>query len=505
MTRSVAIIGGGATGLAAAYQLKRAQDAGADITFALFERDSYLGGKVAGEIVPDPITGEPFIVDGGPDCYSSFKPAAMRIARAAGIGDQRIPSNEARKAVYIWRDGKMHRLPDGFTMFVPTKIAPVFETELLTEQGKREIWRDLTELAAPREEGVRYDESLESFVLRRFGREVLDYLAEPFLGGVHASDPKSMSLAATFPMYLDMEARHGSVIRGTALGAAARERAAAGKPKDPNNTVFSSFRLGMHQLTDAMADAAGREHLHTENGVRSITRGDAQNGTYRIELESGEVRAFDAVVIATESNHGATLSAGIDTDLSEALAGIPNITSATCSIAFKADEVGMEHDGFGVLIPAVEKRDLLAATWSSTKWSNRAPEGRVLVRGFIGTPHNQEIMEKSDEELTEIVLRELREVMGISPDAEPLFSRFYRWTLGMSQYTMGHLDRVETIEARCSEIPGVGVGGGCLRGVGVPNCIESGEAAARKVLGDLGYADVAETLRAECATPARPN
>ena len=487
MTARVLIIGGGVTGLAAAYQMRRAQDEGADITFELHERDWYLGGKVAGEIVPDPETGEPFIVDGGPDCYSSFKPAAMRVARMAGIGDQRVPSNEAKKAVYIWRDGQMHRLPEGFIMFVPTQIAPVFETELLTEQGKSEIWRDLSVPAPERQEGVRHDESLESFVLRRFGREVLDYLAEPFLGGVHASEPATMSLAATFPMYLDMEARHGSVIRGTSLGVAARERAAAGKPKDPNNTVFSSFRLGMHQLTDAIADAAGRENLHANSGVAAVRASRDGAPRYHVEFENGQRAEFDAVVFATESNHGATLTADVDSELSRALAGIPNITSATCSFAFKADEVGLEKDGFGVLIPAIEKRDLLAATWSSTKWCNRAPEGRVLIRGFIGTPHNQDVMQKSDEGLTGIVLSELRTVMGIDENAKPLFSRFYRWTMGMAQYTMGHLDRVETIEARTAVIPGVAVGGGCLRGVGVPNCIESGEAAARKVLGDLGF------------------
>lgn len=488
MTTHIAIIGGGATGLGAAFLLKRAADSGADVSFSLYEKDARLGGKVAGEIVPDPETGEPFVVDGGPDCFSSHKPAAMRIARLAGIGDQRLPSNEARKAVYLFRGDKIHPLPDGFSMFVPTKLAPLFETEYLTEQGKQEMLRDLT---APKKElvaGERNDETLESFIVRRFGREVLDYVAEPFVGGVHASAPESMSLAASFPMYLDMEQKYGSVIRGTVLGVAARERAAAGKPKDPNNTVFSSFKGGVHQLTDAMADAAGRENLHVGVGVVHVDVVKSSGGgqTYSLMLSNGDVVSADGVIFATESHAGARLMADVDAELAANCGAIPNLTSATCSFAFKADEVGLTHDGFGILVPAVENRNLLAATWSSTKWSNRAPEGRVLIRGFIGTPHNQHVMEKSDEELTAIVLQELVEVMGVSPEAKPLFSRFYRWTLGMSQYTMGHLDRVEFIEQRAAETHGLALGGGCFRGVGVPNCIESGERAAIKIMADYG-------------------
>lgn len=492
MSPRIAIIGGGATGLAAAYRLRRVLDAhraadpsgASPFEFDLFERDGYLGGKVAGEVVADPETGEPFIVDGGPDCYSAHKPAAMRLATLAGVAERRLPSNEDRKGTFVWRNGVAHPLPDGFSMFVPTKLAPVFESELLSEDGKREIWRDLAEPAREWAPDERVDESLESFVVRRFGREVLDYLAEPFLGGVHASDPATMSLAATFPMYLDMERRSGSVIRATSLAVAARERAQAGKPKDPNSTVFATFRGGMHELTDAIARAAGTECLHTGTGVARIEPAEAG---YRIELENGEELSYDAVIVATESNHAATLTSGIDSALSAALAGIPNISSATCTAAFRAEDVTVPERGFGVLVPAVEERALLAATYSSTKWSNRAPEGRVLLRGFIGTPHNQEIMERSDGELVEIVLNEMRAVLGVRDGAAPLFTRFYRWTNGMAQYTMGHLDRVEAIEARENAIDGLAVAGGCLRGVGVPNCFESGERAADKVLGDLGF------------------
>lgn len=496
------IVGGGATGLGAAFLLKRAQEAGHDFTWELLERDNRLGGKVAGEIVNDPETGEPFIIDGGPDCFTARKPAAMRVARLAGIGDQRLPSNEDFKGTFIWREGKKHPLPAGFSMFVPTQLEPVFETELLSEEGKREIFRDLTEPKKVVPEGERNDETLESFIVRRFGREVLDYLAEPFIGGVHASAPESMSLAASFPMYLDLEQKYGSVIRGITEMMAARAKASssAGQSGQPvtqptpkaavpgvsshpaqRQTLFATFNQGLHQLTDAMADAAGRDRLLTGVSVEEVVN---QDEGYLIRTNDGREIYADGLIVTTESYAAAEILKTVAPEMAEAYAGIPNLTSSTCSFAFKREDVDLPEKGFGLLVPAVEERALLAATWSSTKWTNRAPEGRVLIRGFCGTPHNQELMEKSDEELTQIVLDELREMMDIHPGAQPLFSRFYRWHLGMSQYTMGHLDRVETIERVAAVTKGLGSGGGCLRGVGVPNCIEAGERAAMKVLAD---------------------
>lgn len=489
MTLHVAIIGGGATGLGAAYLLERARQAGEDVRYDLYEKDIRTGGKVAGEIVPDPETGEPYIIDGGPDCFTARKPAAMRVAGLMGMADQKLGSQEKRKGTYIWRGDRKHRLPQGFSMFVPTELGPVFETSLLSEEGKREILRDL--IVPPREAHPDDDESLESFIVRRFGREVLDYLAEPFIGGVHASAPETMSLRATFPTYLDMEEKYGSVIRGTVESKLARERAAAARPSDPDAprpTIFATFNQGLHQLTDGMRAQLVDSQVHTDCAIKAIDFVNGHNSEcgYLLTFENGSSQKVDAVVVATESYAAAQLCEQLSPKMAKAYAGIPNLTSSTCSFAFKAEDVNVPQEGFGTLVPAVENRALLAATWSSTKWENRAPEGRVLIRGFAGTPHNQELMEKSDEELTDIILEELREIMDIKPDTRPLFSRFYRWTKGMSQYTMGHVGRVETIEQVCADTQGLAAGGGCFRGVGVPNCIESGERAALKVLADYG-------------------
>ncbi len=514
MTQHIVIIGGGAAGLGAAYALKAAQKAGADITFDVFEQDKRFGGKVSGETVPDPETGEPWLIDGGPDCFSAYKPAPSRIATELGFIDDLLPADDSRKGTYICRDGRPLHLPQGFSMFIPTELAPLFETELLSEQGKKEA---LSELFVPPKElapGEFNDESLESFIMRRFGREILDYFAEPFIGGVHAGDPKTMSLAASFPQYLEMEQKYGSLIKGTVLTKAARERAQAAHPDRKPVPVFATFTGGLQELTDALQHAIGTEHLHANRRTVSLEFADVAAGGasgYSVCFEQlepqiadplaahpGDVdphpplvigterHTADAVIIATESFAAAPLIRAIDAEVADCYAAIPASSSATASFAFDEAELNLGIDGFGLLVPEAEQRNLLALTFSSFKWKGHAPKGRVLLRGFIGTPLNQKIMEKSDAELEDIILGEIRDILDISPEARPLFTRFYRWTRGMSQYTLGHIERVQTIEEHVARIAGLGVAGGCFHGIGVPNCIDSGEAAAKKVLTDLG-------------------
>jgi oxygen-dependent protoporphyrinogen oxidase len=327
------------------------------------------------------------------------------------------------------------------------------------------------------------EETLESFVVRRMGRECLDRLAEPLVGGVHASDPAKMSLAATFPRLLAMEQAHRSLI---AAFVESRKKVAEMRkkyPPDPKNprTFFTSFKGGMQQLTDAMADAAGRDNARTGVQATSILKED---GRWRVDLSDGTAIVADGVVIATEGWAAAELLGPIDGKIGDALSEIPHSSSATVSLAFDEATVGVDMNAFGVLCPLVEGRSIMAATFSSTKWPGRAPKGRVLFRGFVGGPHNQAIMERTDNELVEIVLSELRAIVGVK--GEPLLSRVYRWNAGMPQYTIGHLDRVALLGERLADIPGLGVGGGSYTGVGVPNCIESGEAAVSKVCADLG-------------------
>jgi oxygen-dependent protoporphyrinogen oxidase len=221
-------------------------------------------------------------------------------------------------------------------------------------------------------------------------------------------------------------------------------------------------------------------------GVAVTALRRTHDGAWSASLSDGSTVDGDAVILATESWAAEPLVRAHDEGIADALADIPASSSATISIAFNEDEVGFDLNAFGVLCPLVEGRALMAATYSSTKWPGRAPPGKVLLRGFVGGPHNQEIVKRSDEELVQTVLTEFCDLLGLNPFAKPLFSRVFRWHLGMPQYTLGHLERVGRIDDRCVRIPGLAIAGGSYRGVGIPNCIESGERAVSKVLGEWG-------------------
>jgi len=484
--KKIIIIGSGVAGLGAAYKVRRAADAGNDVAFTLYEKADAIGGKVATEHVE--VDGERFIVDGGPDCFLTEKPAIHRIAKLLGIFENEHPSDDSRKKTLILSRGRLYEMPDGVMMFAPTKFVPFATTGLFSWPGKFRMAMDLFIPAKQVPEGELNDETLESFVVRRMGRECLDRLAEPLVGGVHASDPAVMSLAATFPRLLEMEQKHGSLMRGF-LDARKKveemKRKYPPKPGAKPRTFMTTFDQGMRTLIDAMAEGAGRENIVTGVGVEQLRRaGDAR---WSVTLSDGTVDEADAVIVATESWAAEKLVRPVDAEISDALAEIPSSSSATVSLAFDEADIGdLDMNAFGVLCPLVENRPLLAITYSSTKWAGRAPKGKVLLRGFVGGPRNQAIMEKSDAELVEIVLAQLRSIIGLPQSAKPLFSRVFRWHLGMPQYTLGHLDRVETIEQRSASIPGLALAGGGYRGVGLPNCIESGERGVSKVLGEWG-------------------
>jgi oxygen-dependent protoporphyrinogen oxidase len=488
--KRIIIIGGGVAGLGAAYKVARARSEGHDVEFVLLEKEPRLGGKICTEIVPDPSGEGSFIVDGGPDCFLTEKLACHRIAKLTGIFDDELPTDESRKRTWILSRGKLHQMPDGIFMFAPTKFLPFATTGLFSWPGKIRMALDL--LIPPKKvaPGELNDETLESFVVRRMGRECLDRLAEPLVGGVHASDPSRMSLAATFPRLLDMEQKYGSLMKGFLAARRKVEemrRKYPPKPGEKPRTFFTSFLKGMQELTDHMADAAGRGRMQTGMAVAGLRRTDG--GAWNALLSDGiTVVDGDAVIIATESWAAEPLIRPHDEVIADALAGIPGSSSATVSLAFNENEVGFDLNAFGVLCPLVEGRALMAATYSSTKWRGRTPAGKVLLRGFVGGPHNQKIVYRSDEELVQTVLAEFRSIVGLSPHAKPLFSRVFRWHLGMPQYTLGHLDRIARIDDRCARIPGLAVAGGSYRGVGVPNCIESGEQAVSKILGEWGIA-----------------
>jgi protoporphyrinogen/coproporphyrinogen III oxidase len=496
MTTKVIIIGAGVAGLGAAMKVRRAADAGQDVDFVLIERDPRVGGKIAGELVDD--EHGHWIVDGGPDSFLTMKPAIHRIAKLCGIDGDKMPTDESRKLTRILKNGKLYPMPDGVMQFAPTKFVPFATTGLFSWPGKIRAGMDLFIPKKKLAPGEFNDETLEHFIVRRMGREILDRLAEPLVGGVHGSNPGEMSLAATFPNLLEMEQKYGNMIRGFLAQRRMAEEMKKKHPPDPKNpkTFFTAFTGGMHELTDAMADTAGRDKIRLGVAVTALSR--SEDGKWTATLSDGTVETGDGVIVAVESWAAAPLMRSIDEEIADKLAAIPWGSSATISYAWDEAELNIDTNAFGVLCPAAERSALLAMTYSSTKWPGRAPKGKVLLRAFVGGPNNQTIMQKSDEELAVIVDKELRKLLGIKPEVKPLWTRFYRWQDSMPQYTMGHLDRVDFIEQREKTIPGLALAGGSFRGVGLPNCIESGEKGVTKILGEHGI-----TLAEDTAVPEK--
>ncbi len=499
--KKVIIIGAGAAGLGAALKVRRAAQAGHEVDCVVIEKSGRIGGKLASDVVEDPHGAGTYIVDGGSDAFISGKPAIPRIAKLLGIESEMTPALEENKRTLIVKGRRLVEMPDGIMMFAPTKLMPFVTTRLFSWAGKLRMGLDLLlprrERWADGERPQDHDETLESLIVRRMGRECLDRLAEPLVGGVHASDPKQMSVAATFPNFLEMEQQYGSLVRGML---AARKKAEEmrkkypPKPGEKPKAFFNTFRRGMQQLTDAMAEAVGTERIMLDAMVEGVER--AGDGTWRVTLGDGRTIDGDALIVATEIWASETLVRAVDERIADLLATVVCTSSATVPMAFAADDFPADTRWHGILSPTIENRPLLAVTLSSSKWPERTPKGRVLLRGFVGGPHNQRFLERSDEELIETVRSQVVDLLGMKPDTRPVFATVYRWDRGMPQYTLGHLDRVDEIERLTAENPTLGLAGGAFRGVGIPNCIESGERAVDKVLGDLGVDYTEETAAA---------
>jgi oxygen-dependent protoporphyrinogen oxidase len=489
--KQIVIVGGGIAGLGAAYKVRRAADAGCDVSFTLVEKDDRLGGKIFTDIAQDP-DGGTYIADGGSDAFLTDKTAVHRVAKMLGIFDEETGTLDDVKKTFIVKDGRLVEMPDGIMMFAPTKLVPMATTSLYSWPAKLRMALDLVIPRkvrwAPGETAQDHDETLQSFVVRRMGQECLDRLAEPLIGGVNGSDPADMSLAATYPMLLEMEQKHGSLVRGFLEQRRKVEEMKKKYPPKPGGkrrTFFSSFRLGLQYVTDRMAEAAGRDHMRTGTAATALAR---EGERWRVTLSTGEELVADAVIVAAEAWATESLLREAEPAIAELVGTIPCSSSATVILAFDEADCPFDKAWHGILTPAVEKRSLTGVSLMSSKWPDRAPAGRVLLRGFLGGPRDQAVLEKSDDELIELARTQMVALIGVKPDARPRYAKIFRWEGGMPQYTLGHLDRVDEIERLQAAVPGLALAGNAYRGVGVPNALESGERAVTKVLADFGMA-----------------
>jgi oxygen-dependent protoporphyrinogen oxidase len=457
MTRTV-VVGGGLAGLTAAHRLlERAPDD--DVT--VLEGAERPGG-ILGTVERDG-----FVVETGPDSILSEKTAAIELAERLGIADRLVRTHDAHRGAYVVWKGRLVRVPEGFSLMAPTRWGAWARTPIVSFWGKL---RAALETVVPRARGG--EESLARFVERRFGREVLDRLAQPLVGGIYGGDPERLSLEATMPRFVEMERAHGSVIRGMR---ARRRRATEQAASGARYGLFVAFDRGMQVLVDALAERLG-ERLRTATPVEGLERRD---GGWTVRA-GGERFEADRVVLALPAWRAAALVAPHHARLADALDAIPYGSAATVTFAWPREAVPHPMDAFGFVVPSVERRSILAATFSSVKWPGRAPAGEVLLRVFIGGAHAPDAADLDDETLVALARRELRALMGI--EAAPRFSLVARYRRCMPQYQLGHRARADAIEAMQRELPGLRLAGNAYRGVGIPDTIRYAETVADELL-----------------------
>ena len=459
------VIGGGIAGLAAAHRaVELARESGRTSDLTLIEARDRLGGTIQTERV------DGFTVETGPDSFLSEKPWALALCRRLGVEDQLIRTDDRYRKVFVWRAGRLHPLPDGFQLLAPTRFAPFATSGLFSWPGKLRMAMDLV---LPRG-GTGDDESLGAFVRRRLGAEALERVAQPLVAGIYTADPDELSLAATMPRFLELERRERSLILG--LWRAAKKAPLPGT-SGARWSLFVTFKNGMQQMVDTLAARLPDSAVQLKTRVTGIERAGAG---WRVGVGGGGFEA-DAVIVAAESHGAARLLRYVDPQITTLLGDIPYASSATVSLGYRREDVPHALDAFGFVVPRTEGRALLAATFSSVKYPGRAPDGFVLIRCFLGGALDAAMLDRGDAELIAQAREELRAALGLT--ATPVLTRLARHPASMPQYLVGHLARVEAIEHRVASLPGLVLAGGAYRGVGIADCVRSGEAAAEAALG----------------------
>jgi protoporphyrinogen/coproporphyrinogen III oxidase len=450
--RSAIVVGGGISGLSAAYYLTRA---GVPVT--LIEKEPRLGGVMQTDFV------QGCTLELGPDSFLAAKPWALELIRDLGLAADLISSNDHMRKSYILRRGRLVPLPDGLMMVVPTKVMPLLASPLLGWGTK--IRMGLEWFRRPRPTPA--DRSVAGFLRDHYGQEAVDYLGEPLLSGVYGGDPAELSVASVLPRFAEMEAKYGSLTRGVL----AQRNVARRKAHGAGGPLFQSLKGGLAAMADAIVRAAG-ERLSVRRGVADALERTA--GGWRVRMD-GEWRETGHVVLACRAYQSAELLRALAPEMAELLAAIPYTSSMTLALGYRRADVKHPLNGFGFLVPKAERGLLLGCTWLGTKFPHRVPDDKAVLRCFMAG----DSLNLGDDDVVSGARAEILRIMGV--DAEPIFANIARWPRSMAQYTVGHGPRVERIEALAAGLPRLHLAGSAYHGIGVPDCIHSGKRAAEGI------------------------
>ena len=451
---SVAVIGGGISGLTAAYELVKA-----GIACTIVDPMPVLGGVIRTEHAGGSL------IEAGPDSFLAQKPWALELIKELGLGDQVIGSNDERRRTFVLRNGRLIQLPEGLQFMAPTRIAPVLKSPLLSIGAKLRMAAELLR----RPSGERPDRSVAEFVTDHYGSEVNEYLAQPMLAGVYGAEPEALSVNAVLPRFVELETRYGSLSRGLMAG-----MKKARSTNGPRSSLFLSLRGGMQTLTDALASQIAGQTKRVQGKALELER---TNNRWTVQLEDSSIEA-DAVILALPAYESARLLAPIDSELFRLLNSIPYGSSITVGLVYERPAFTHPLNGFGFLVPRAEGRLLAACTWVGTKFDGRTPEHRPLLRAFISGSKALERMSRAPEELAREMDAELKGLMQFS--ADPVEWRTAAWDRSMAQYPVGHAKIVAEIRAREATIPGLSLIGNAYAGIGIPDCIRLARDAVRR-------------------------
>ena len=444
MRHKALIIGGGISGLSAAYYLSKA-----GIRPTLLERNPRVGGVIQTSVQQD------CVLEEGPDGFMAAKPWAMNLVRELGLADQVIGSNDHSRVTYIVRNGKLIPMPEGLMMMVPTKILPLVETRLLSWGAK--IRMGLEIFRQPR--GPQPDRSVYEFLLDHYGQESIDYLAEPLLAGVYGGDPREMSVNSVLARFVELEAKYGSLTRGVL---------AAPRPKNPGGSFLQTLKGGLGDLIDALRPSADVVQADVETVAQTADG-------FRVRA-NGDWLEAEHVVVATPAGDAARVLESLQPEVYRLLAEIPYTTSITLALGYRKNTFDHPLQGHGFLVPKKERKHIFGCTWVGNKFDHRVPANMVVLRCFLGG----EAMPLTDEALVDAARSDLHQIMGL--EAVPVFHNIARWPNSMAQYTVGHEKRVARIEELVSRIPGLYLAGNAYHGIGIPDCVRMGQEAASKII-----------------------
>jgi oxygen-dependent protoporphyrinogen oxidase len=474
------IIGGGIAGLSAAYYATKNLP-NAEIT--LIEVDSRWGGKISTDRVT--FDDGQFIIEGGPDTFLASKPWGVALCKELGIGDRLHGTNPNNKNTYVLNRNRLLPLPEGLAMMIPSDIPSILRSRLISWTGKARMGLDFLQPA----KHLNGDESLGTFVSRRLGREAYENLIEPLMSGIYAGDGDQLSLASTFPYLRDLEVKHGSLARGAIE--MRKKMNASGQKVQGSRSAFLTPTTGLAEIVEALVAylQSRKVDMRLNTRVTSITR-HLSPDAWNLILNTGSL-ITDSLILATPAPISGKLLA-FDQDLSSMLQSIPYASTATVSLAYRQSDLHRPLDGYGYVIPRREGRKALACTWTSTKFPHRAPDGYALIRVFVGRA-GQDIP-WNENELLELAKEELQLTLRII--AEPIISRVFMWESAMPQYNLGHPEKLKKIDSALAKYPSLALAGNGYRGIGIPDCIHSGELAVEKIknLTSLRANEVSEAI-----------